>query len=152
LSDSALTFLNAAAERQIQALRETWRDTLKMAGIPYRLSGRTLELFTFAGTRINATLEHYLAPDIVKATSTAFEVSLRLHDGQRLEDIFAKLEALAQGITVEVQAGMTQGLRPLRLSKYQPFLPFDMAVRIVTDYLFEIEDAQDYLCASLSRS
>lgn len=145
LGDVSYGGMNETAAEQLQSLQRTWQATLQTSALPFTTLGRNLELHTFAGTRINATLEHYLAPHVSKASSDAFSLEVRLHDGQEPRNIFALLEQASRGISLEAQALMTQGLTPVRISKYQPFLPGDMAVRIAADYLFAIDETEMFL-------
>ncbi len=40
---------------------------------------------------------------------------------------------------------MVQDLKPIRLSKYQAFLPTEMAISVVADYLLDVPGTESYL-------
>ncbi len=145
LTKSSYSFLNDTGHKQLAVLRSTWREHLSARGIPHRSSGRRLELATFAGTKINATITKLLDPWVKGASSTAFTVTVGLHDKQTVGDVLSVLEKAASGITTEQQRMMVQDLKPIRLSKYQAFLPTEMAISVVADYLLDVPGTESYL-------
>lgn len=149
LGEVSYSDMNTAAAKQLQSLQRTWRATLQASDLPFTTLGRVLEIYTFAGTKINATLEYYLAPHVNKISSDAFGLEVQLYDGQEPSDVFVLLEKASQGISLETREAMTQGLVPVRISKYQPFLPSDMAIRIAADYLFAMEETENFLLRRL---
>lgn len=151
VDDRNFPFLNSFGENQLNALRSAWRERLSMSGLPHHLNGRTLELATFAGTKINATLAQYLTPWVKSVTSTAFTLTVVLYDEQANKEVMNLLEKAAGGISIEQQAAMVNDLKPIRLSKYQSFLPFDMSTLVVADYLLDVPAAEAYLQSLFSQ-
>ena len=145
VGDRDFSFLNSVGKNQVNALRRVWRERLSVPGLPYQLNGRTLELATFAGTKVNATLAQYLTPWVKSVSSTAFTVTAVLHEPQTAKDVMQLLEEAAAGISVEQQSAMVNDLKPIRLSKYQSYLPFDMSTLVVADYLLDIFATESFL-------
>jgi ATP-dependent Lhr-like helicase len=145
LTDSRYSFLNTTGQSQLAGLRSVWREHLAKPGIPYRLSTDGLELATFAGTKINATIEKLLGLWVKRTSSTAFTVTVGFHDGQAASEVMTILRDAAGGISAEQQRAMVENLKPLRLSKYQAFLPTEMATRVVADYLLDVPSTVSYL-------
>ncbi len=145
VGDRDFPFLNSVGKNQVNALRRVWRERLSAPGLPYQLNGKMLELATFAGTKVNATLAQYLTPWVKSVSSTAFTVTAVLHEPQTAKDVMQLLEDTATGISVEQQSAMVNDLKPIRLSKYQSYLPFDMSTLVVADYLLDISATETYL-------
>ena len=145
IDDRDFSFLNRFAKTQLDALRGAWHERLSMPGLPHHLNGRTLELATFAGTKVNTTLAQYLAPWVKSVNSTAFALTVVLYEEQTAQDIMSLLEKAATGISIEQQAVMVTDLKPIRLSKYQAYLPFDMSTLVVADYLLDVAATEAYL-------
>lgn len=142
LSDATFPFLNDQATASLEHLRRLWFPILNSDPLPIRVTGRKHTLVTFAGTKINLTIEHFLAPHVAKATSTPFEVTVELHEDQDKQALITLLHELAAGPDDARVKQMSKQLTPLRLSKYQPFLPENMARAIVMDYMFDVEGAR----------
>lgn len=125
--------LDQAAQQYLGELRTqfTW---LASAPLPVMVSGRTLTLHSYAGTRINTTLQAALKPHGT-VVSDAFTVSLQ----GRTEATLLEAVNLLYGDWTgsEVQATVLEGLRVPRLSKYQAHLPSPFARRLALDALVD---------------
>lgn len=83
------------------------------------------------------------------AESSPFMVQCELERHQVAEKPLALLKAAAQGLAADQQGALSRNLRPMRLSKYQPFLPGWMAQAIVADHLLDFGSLQAYLSQRL---
>lgn len=143
--------LNDAAFASLKALQHERGPALRTLPLPHLLLGRELTLHTFAGTRVNYTLALLL--DTFGATSwDAFKVTVRASSTTEKPDldalsarVFETLQGAAVGITDEQLARMTANLKPVKLSKYQPFLPPDLARQAVADFMLDVPDTETYL-------
>ena len=144
VGDDALPWLNATGQARLAALRSEHRF-LRGRQLAWRQVGQTLQLHTYAGTRINKTLELLLKTVTRTAESGPFVVQCELERNQSAEEPLALLEAAARGLAAERQQSLSRSLRPMRLSKYQPYLPDWMAQAIVADHLLDFGGLQAYL-------
>ncbi|SEJ17561.1 ATP-dependent helicase Lhr and Lhr-like helicase [Deinococcus reticulitermitis] len=146
VSNEVPDWLNAAAQAQLTALRGQ-HQMLNGKLIPWQRVGRKLILHTYAGTRINKTLELVLKAVLGKASSDNFTVTAELSERQDVNAAFAALRGAADGVPSEQQHELTRMLKPMRLSKYQAFLPDAFGQTIVADHLLDFEGLQAYLSA-----
>ena len=133
--------LDAPARRHLEELREQHAWLVEQQ-LPVRVSGLTLTLHTYAGTRINTTLQAALKP-YGTAGSDAFVVTLQARHEQDLKAALDRLHGdwTAAGLQREVLAH----LRLPRLSKYQAHLPVSFARRLVQDMLTDWDGLQEVL-------
>ncbi|WP_164473645.1 DEAD/DEAH box helicase [Deinococcus psychrotolerans] len=123
--------LDAAARQLLEEMQSqhTW-----LAGslLPVQWRGNTLTLHTYAGTRINTTLQAALKP-FGAVQSDAYVVTLR---GNEPTSLMGALDLLYGNWSAsEDQQAILQRLRVPRLSKYQAHLPADLARQVTLDAL-----------------
>ncbi|WP_407541009.1 DEAD/DEAH box helicase [Deinococcus radiomollis] len=125
--------LDAPSRRHLEELREqhAW---LAEHPLPVKVIGLTLTLHTYAGTRINTTLQAAMKP-YSAASSDAFTVTLRARHEQEMTAALDRLygDWNAAGLQKETLAH----LRLPRLSKYQAHLPISFARQLVQDVLVD---------------
>ncbi len=148
ISEEPAEWLNAAGQAQLTALRSE-HQFLQERRLAWCRVGRQLTLFTYAGTRINKTLEVLLRTVALKAASNNFEIQLELADGQPNADVSGVLTRARDGIPVVDRRELASSLRPLRLSKYQPYLPEWMGKSVVADHLLDFDGTQRHLAGTL---
>lgn len=137
-------WLNAAGQAQLDALRSE-HAFLKDRSLAFRRTGRQVVLYTYAGTRINKTLELLLGTALQRVSSDNFTVHGELAPGFDLDQVFRLLLAAAAGLPLTQRYELTRNLKPLRLSKYQPYLPPEFAHAIVAEHLLDFEGLEAYL-------
>lgn len=146
LADSAAhACLDATGKAHLEALRSGF-PFLRESECAWTMTERVLTLHTFAGTRINKTLELLLRLHCERVQSGNFSVTCTLPESWDAVDAFTLLlEVARQGLTRAQKGQLTLHLRPMRLSKYQPFLPGWMAQVIVADHLLDLPGLEDHL-------
>lgn len=138
--------LDASGLAHLEALRSGF-PFLRESDWAWTMTERGLTLHTFAGTRINKTLELLLRLACPRVESGNFAVICTLPEGWSVAQVFKLLlEVADRGFTEEQQRQVTANLRPMRLSKYQPFLPDWMAQAIAADHLLDLPGLEAHLC------
>jgi len=133
--------LSPAARQHLEELREqhAW---LAAHPMPVTVNGRTLTLHTYAGTRINTTLQAALKP-FGAVTSDAFTVALRARNENELRGALDRL--YGDWSAPELKAEVLGQLHLPRLSKYQTHLPARFARRLADDTLVDWDGLQEVL-------
>lgn len=144
VSSDPLPWLNEAGQAQLEALRSQHRF-LQGRLLAWRRVGRKMTLHTFAGTRINKSMELLLRTVAPKASSDNFQVQCELAPEQTETEVLAVLHSAAGGISPDLRLALTRSLRPMRLSKYQPYLPEVMGQTIVADHMLDLDGLEGYL-------
>lgn len=137
-------WLNEVGQAQLDALR-CEHTFLQGRSLPFRHTGQHVVLYTYAGTRINKTLELLLGTVLQRVSSDNFTVHGVLSPELDLERVFRLLLAAAAGIPPAHRYELTRNLKPLRLSKYQPYLPPEFAHAIVAEHLLDFEGLEAFL-------
>ncbi len=136
--------LNPVALAQLNALRSQ-HQFLNSADLPCHVAERRFTLHTYAGTRINKTLELLLRPYVAKVSSGNFEVTGTLQPHQDPGELQQLLMTWTAGLSQDEQGRAVQDLQPLPLSKYLPFLPSRMRQVVVADHLLDFEGVHLHL-------
>jgi ATP-dependent Lhr-like helicase len=133
--------LDAPSRRHLGELREQFA-WLAEHSLPVKVSDLTLTLHTYAGTRINTTLQAAMKP-YGAAGSDAFTVTLRARTS---EDLTRALDRLyGDWIGAGLRQNVLSHLRLPRLSKYQSHLPASFAHQLAYDALVDWDGLQEVL-------
>ena len=125
--------LDGPSRQHLQELRQQY-VWLASHTLPVGIVGLTLTLYTYAGTRINSTLQAALKP-IGAAGSDAFTVTLRAKDAAQVQEALDLI--YGDWTTPELREAVLSRLRVPRLSKYQAHLPPEFARRLALDALVD---------------
>lgn len=137
-----LPFLHDAAQASLDALRDDWRPLLAGARVVLATDDQDASLYTFCGARVN----YVLAKMIQRHTGRPVQVnnlwvSWRKGDvDEPLDPVYEALEAV-RGLTDDTIGELVALLPPVRLSKFQDYLPPALRQKFIADRLFDREGA-----------
>lgn len=141
--------LNATAQAQLDSLR-TQHRWLAQAETVVQARGQRVLIHTYAGTRINKTLELLLKSQLQQVSSDNFSVVGKRPSAHSGEQVAEQLCAWADEISEADQADALAALRPLPLSKYLPYLPEPMQRIVVADHLLDFEGIRESLSRGIT--
>lgn len=133
--------LNPTARAQLAALRSQ-HQWLSAAENVVQVRGRQITVHTYAGTRINKTLELLLTAQLQGLSSDHFSVTGKLGERRGVDEVTGQLRAWVSAVPAGDQAQALAALRPLPLSKYLPYLPEHMQQAVVADHLVDFSGLQ----------
>lgn len=132
-----------------ELLRDMAARTAALFGsrLPVTGQGLTLVWHTYAGTRINTTLQAALQP-FGAVAADALQVSLRARDETARQAALALLASDWSAWSAEERHALLERVRLPRVSKYQVHLPPAYARRMVLDRFIDWEGTLDVLRGS----
>lgn len=139
-------YLDPAAARMLEDWRADLGDTLSKTRLPIQLDEGGLALWTFAGGRVNKTLELALE-EALGHPLTADNFAIRAKaDGPTATDMGKALETLSKtSWDAAFLSRLSAHLPAYRLSKFQDALPDEYAVEMVSAYLLDVERCRELL-------
>jgi ATP-dependent helicase Lhr and Lhr-like helicase len=140
--------LNTIAAAQLSSLRSQhlW---LAAGDNLVQFGERKFTIHTFAGTRVNKTLELLLGRYINKVSSDNFRVMGRTNTGQNFDSLQAMLKSWASAISLPERGEVVGSVKPLPLSKYLPYLPMAMRQSVIAEHFLNFEGVQEILAKGL---
>lgn len=141
-------YLDEAALAAVEDWRQDLGDLLRRTPIGLRQDEAVIEVWTFAGGRINATLRLALQ-SAWNLRVSADNLALRIGSGERATpDLRAALRMMADPAWWENAAfreNLLAALPSYRLSKFQDALPPEWARELVAQHVLDVDAAQRFL-------
>lgn len=141
-----LPYLDPAATRALDDWRADLGETLSFARLPLQVDESGLILWTFAGGRVNKTLELALE-EMLGHPLTADNFAIRAKpDGPTASNVSKALEDLSRmPWDASFLASLSARLPAYRLSKFQDTLPLAFAAEMVSSNLLDIDGTRQLL-------
>ena len=160
LSEQSLVFLEGRGARQLEFLRQEWRERLAGRRMVLERSGDVMTLFTFAGAKVNQVLGQALRRErgLEASINNYFlrcPIQFEGSTGERggwAADWEATLATLASDVyqESEVIAELARALPRVRQTQYQRWLPPELEEELRARRFLDLEGARELAAAPLT--
>lgn len=147
ISEEVPTYLTPSAQRQLEDLRDDKADLLNQGFAPYEQDDKGIKWWTYAGGNINSTLRFVFTIELgLECQATNEYIILKGEELARkdFEDVLVKISN-EEYWTDQVLRNLTAMMPDYRLSKFQPFLPEQLQLKLVADELLDNEGTRMFL-------
>ncbi len=146
--ETEFSYINDGLARELQDKRDELGESLRGSPLAVQLTPGHAHIWTFAGGRINHTLQYIFALlGDFKVSSDNFRIRIKgdtvTHKG--IKEVIQRMLEPEFWSDRSVLQGIVAGLPEYRLSKFQRALPAEYSEEMVTQYLLDLEGTRRFV-------
>lgn len=150
VSQEVLPYLPPEEQDWLQDLRDDKRAFLSSDFAPVEQDEKGILWYTYAGGYVNNTLRYALKQELhldVQATDQLIKIPSETLLLQEFHQVLEKISQPSYWSDTEVLKTITAQMPDYRLSKFQPYLPEILSLKLVADTILDVENTLRFLKA-----
>ena len=148
VSTEDYSYLDFEAKEYLKEYRDDWQSFLADSFAPIEYDDKGIIWWTWAGGNINNTLRIILMMELDASVQASNEYIKVKNENQKPEDYDQIIEKISDPLYWEKTETLNllyTNVPNYHLSKFQPYLPEELKLRLIADTIYDIEGTVSFL-------